>query len=75
LAISIHPKCQDFLPANKSGVEKSHRNATFDDIEKTIPINCVYASNKEDTVEGCRSLTGSLLSVFFEIGVADSLYL
>lgn len=65
----------ELLPALETGVERSDRNDSMDDLEKTILLNCSYAADERAAVAACRPLAGSLLPVFFESETADPRYI
>lgn len=62
------------FPAVKSGIEKSDRNDSMDDIETTIHIHVSYAETKEEALEPCKPWRLTLLPVFFEKDIADPRY-
>ena len=66
---------EELFPALETGIERSGRNDSLESLEKTVLLNCSYATNEWDAVESCRPLAGSLLPVFFEAGIADPRYI
>lgn len=66
---------EELFPALEAGVERSDRNSSIDDVEKTVLLNCSYAAEESTAIEACRPLAGSLLPVFFDSAVSDPRYI
>ena len=65
----------ELFPAVERGVEKSDRNETLDDVEKTVHVHCSYAESEERALEPCKPWRGTLLPIFFQEDVADPRYI
>ena len=66
---------EELFPAVRCGVEKSARNETFDDVEKTVHVHCSYAESESAALEPCLPWRVTLLPVFFDRDIADPRYL
>lgn len=42
---------EDLFPAARKGVEKSERNDSFDDLERTVHVHCAFAESDEAALE------------------------
>jgi len=63
------------FPAVRDGVEKSARNESFDDVEKTVHLHCSLADTEAAALAPCEPWRVTLLPVFFERDIADPRYL
>lgn len=44
---------EELFPAVERGIEKSARNASIDDLEKTVLVHCSYAETERAALEAC----------------------
>lgn len=61
----------ELFPAVRAGVEKSERNDSFDDVERTVHVHCAYAEDREAALERCEPWALTLLDEAWESGSAD----
>lgn len=66
---------EDLLPAVRDGVEKSARNDSLDDVEKTVHVHCSLAETLSAAREPCKPWRVTLLPMVFERDIADPRYL
>ncbi|RRJ29861.1 TIGR03557 family F420-dependent LLM class oxidoreductase [Halocatena pleomorpha] len=66
---------EELFPAVERGVEKSDRNESPADVEKTVHIHCSYAQTKQQATEPCLPWRLTLLPMVFEQDIADPRYL
>ncbi|MFH5800714.1 TIGR03557 family F420-dependent LLM class oxidoreductase [Haladaptatus sp. CMAA 1911] len=66
---------EELFPAVRRGVEKSARNESFDDVERTVHIHCSLAETKSAALEPCLPWRLTLLPMVFEQDIADPRYL
>lgn len=59
---------KDLFPALERGVEKSERNGSLDDLEKTILVHCSYAETEEAALAACRPWRVMLVDSKREVG-------
>ncbi len=66
---------EKLFPAVRRGIEKSTRNDSFDDVEKTVHIHCLLAETKPAALEPCLPWRLTLLSIVFAQDISDPRYL
>ena len=66
---------EKLFPAVDQGIEKSDRNESRNQLEKTIHIHISYAESKQAALEPCKPWRPTLLPVFFEKDIADPRYM
>lgn len=65
----------ELFPAVDRGVEKSDRNDSPDDVERTVHLHVSYAEDEERALEACKPWRCTLLPIVFDQDVADPRYL
>ncbi|OVE85478.1 LLM class flavin-dependent oxidoreductase [Natronolimnobius baerhuensis] len=62
----------ELFPAVEAGVEKSDRNESINDLDRSIHLHVSYDPDSEEAaLEPCLPWRGTMLDIFFEADIAD----
>ncbi|SEW23184.1 LLM class flavin-dependent oxidoreductase [Natrinema salifodinae] len=63
---------EDLFPSVERGIEKSDRNDSFTDLDRSIHLHVSYDPDSETAaLEPCLPWRGTMLDIFFEADIAD----